>query len=53
MERSFRQRLIISGGRIESLWESSVCMPMWGIALLSILPPIDIPRIKAALAARR
>jgi putative tricarboxylic transport membrane protein len=47
MERSFRQTLIISGGRIESLWEPPICMVMWGIALLAILLPMVIRRIKA------
>lgn len=41
MERSFRQTLIISGGRPESLWEPPLCMIMWTIAALSIvLPPL-------------
>ena len=52
MERSFRQTLIISGGRVESLWESPICMAMWGVALLAILLPILVPRIKAGLSRR-
>jgi putative tricarboxylic transport membrane protein len=47
MERSFRQTLIISGGRVESLWESSLCMAMWGVALLAIFLPLVIPKIRA------
>ena len=39
MERSFRQTLIISGSRVESLWESPLCMVMWGVALLAIVLP--------------
>lgn len=49
MERSFRQTLIISGGRIESLWEPPICMAMWAIALLAIVLPLVIPRIRAGL----
>jgi len=37
MERSFRQTLIISGGRVESLWEPPICMVMWGVALMSVV----------------
>jgi len=52
MERSFRQTLIISGGRIESLWEPPICMGMWSVALLAILLPMVIPRIKAGIKGR-
>ena len=52
MERSFRQTLIISGGKIESLWESPICSVMWGVALLSILLPLIVPRIKAGMQGR-
>jgi putative tricarboxylic transport membrane protein len=49
MERSFRQTLIISGGRVESLWEPPLCMTMWIITLLAILLPIVIPPLKARI----
>jgi len=49
MERSFRQTLIISGGRVESLWEAPLCMVMWGIALLSIFLPAIIRLVKRAI----
>ena len=52
MERSFRQTLIISGGRIGSLWEPPICMAIWGVALLAILLPILIPPIKAGIKGR-
>ena len=50
MERSFRQTLIISGGRVESLWESPICMAMWAIALIAILLPVLIKFFKHAKA---
>jgi putative tricarboxylic transport membrane protein len=49
MERSFRQTLIISGGRIESLWESPICMVMWGVAVLAIFLPMVIRLIKSGI----
>jgi putative tricarboxylic transport membrane protein len=52
MERSFRQTLIISGGRVESLWESPICMVMWGIALLSIVLPGSIRLAKRRMKAQ-
>jgi putative tricarboxylic transport membrane protein len=51
MERSFRQTLIISGGRVESLWESPICMVMWGVALAAIFLPLVIRAAKAGQKA--
>jgi len=52
MERSFRQTLIISGGRVESLWESPLCMVMWGVAFLAVLLPLVVPPLKAKMKGR-
>jgi TctA family transporter len=47
MERSFRQTLIISGGRVESLWESPICMVMWGVALIAVFLPLLLRGVRA------
>lgn len=52
MERSFRQTLIISGGRGESLWESPICMVMWGVAVIAILYPMVVPQIRKRIKRR-
>jgi putative tricarboxylic transport membrane protein len=52
MERSFRQTLIISGGRVESLWESPICMFMWGVAVIAILYPMVVPQIRKRIKRR-
>jgi putative tricarboxylic transport membrane protein len=51
MERSFRQTLIISGGRVESLWESPLCTAMWAIAMIAVLMPLLVRLFKAGRRA--
>lgn len=52
MERSLRQTLIISGGRIESLWESPLCAAMWMIALGAVLLPVLIRFVRPAVTGK-
>jgi putative tricarboxylic transport membrane protein len=42
MERSLRQTLIISRGDVAGLYESPLCMVMWGIALVAIVLPFVV-----------
>ncbi len=52
MERSLRQTLIISRGNISGLWESPLCMVMWGIVLLAVLLPFVMRALRSAAQTR-
>ena len=52
MERSLRQTLIISRGKISGLWDSPICMVMWFVILaVAIMPPL-IHSLRANMGSR-
>jgi putative tricarboxylic transport membrane protein len=51
MERSLRQTLIISRGSIRGLWESELCIIMWGVILMMVVLLVLVPLIKSGREA--
>src|SRR6185295_12641581 len=51
MEQSFRQAMTISGGNPKIFVSSTICVTLVSLAVLSIVLPIVIPRLKAWLGS--
>jgi putative tricarboxylic transport membrane protein len=52
MERSLRQTLIISRGNISGLWDSSICLALWLIILLTAFLPFVMRYLRVRAGAR-
>jgi len=52
MERSLRQTLIISRGGLGGLWESTLCLTIWAIALLAVVLPFLMASLKKRIENR-
>ena len=47
MEQSFRQAMTISGGNPKIFFGSTICVTLVALAVLSIVLPFLLPRLKA------